>query len=417
MVVSASPLAETTRSLPQSAEAKLFYELKIYRAFDCELERGWKRLESASPGYVFQTYDWNALWYECVGSGRMSLCIVAVVVDGAFVAVFPFGVRRTSGLRIIECLGGDQSDYKTPLFQKGWTPKDSWLELWKQVRSVLPSFDVLLLEKIPETIAGFRNPFLEMLRCRRTMSAYAATLTETWQSFAENIPKQLRSDSKRQRRRLDDLGSVRIEIAGTDDQCLTLTDTMLTNKGRRYVESGARNVLADPRVRDFYLRAWRANQTWSVHTSALFCGDLLLATHWGVVADFRFYYLMPVVCAPSWQRYSPGRLLMESLIQWSIDQKLNCFDFTVGGEAYKKTWCDQELAIFEYHERNSLAGAVYLLAYRGTSWLTQHPYLRPRLMSLVATLRAPKKGPGRADSKIVGQTENERRQHSGQRID
>ena len=42
--------------------------------------------------------------------------------------------------------------------------------------------------------------------------------------------------------------------------------------------------------------------------------------------------------ATEWKSYSPGRLLLEYLIQWSIEQRLKVFDFTVGDEEYKKEW-------------------------------------------------------------------------------
>ena len=42
----------------------------------------------------------------------------------------------------------------------------------------------------------------------------------------------------------------------------------------------------------------------------------------------------------AWDRLSPGRLLLDHLIEWSFCQGLGEFDFTIGDEPYKATFCN-----------------------------------------------------------------------------
>ena len=70
---------------------------------------------------------------------------------------------------------------------------------------------------------------------------------------------------------------------------------------------------------------------------------------------------MPAHEADDWVKYSPGRLLLEHLLEWSIQNKLRIFDFTVGGEQYKKIWCDSETPIYETVESITFKGKIYMM--------------------------------------------------------
>lgn len=84
-----------------------------------------------------------------------------------------------------------------------------------------------------------------------------------------------------------------------------------------------------------------------VHLSALKVNDVPVATHWGLVAGKRFYYLMPAYEGGEWDRLSTGRLLLEHLLEWSFLNGIQFFDFGVGDEEYKNLFCDQERQLYE----------------------------------------------------------------------
>ena len=68
---------------------------------------------------------------------------------------------------------------------------------------------------------------------------------------------------------------------------------------------------------------------------------------------------MPTYEGGEWVRYSTGRLLLLELIKWSIENGLKYFDFTIGGEAYKKEWCDIEDNLYELINPVSFKGQFY----------------------------------------------------------
>ena len=60
----------------------------------------------------------------------------------------------------------------------------------------------------------------------------------------------------------------------------------------------------------------------------------------------RYYYLSPSFEGGDWLRYSPGRLLIEHLLEWSFRRGLKVFDFTVGNEEYKFEYSDVTIPLY-----------------------------------------------------------------------
>ena len=71
---------------------------------------------------------------------------------------------------------------------------------------------------------------------------------------------------------------------------------------------------------------------------------------------------MPAHEGNEWNKYSPGRILLLKLIQWSIENGLKYFDFTIGNESYKKDWCDNQLELYKVIKPITLKGLAFINA-------------------------------------------------------
>ena len=98
------------------------------------------------------------------------------------------------------------------------------------------------------------------------------------------------------------------------------------------------------------------------HLSALSLNNELIAIHWGIIYNRRFYYLLLSMKEDNLKKYSPGRLLISLLVRWSIAKKMQIFDFTLGDEGYKKSWANRSSALHNYIQLSSLRGLIlYIL--------------------------------------------------------
>ena len=165
-------------------------------------------------------------------------------------------------------------------------------------------------------------------------------------SYFGNIKKKLRSHSRRQNRRLAKNGDVQFIYAGSLGLKSDIIKSMIIQKRRRYQEKGVLDLL----------------DKFKIHCTSLTVGDISVATHVGFYDDTTFYYLMPANEGIDWMKYSPGRLLLIELLRWSIENKLKFFDFTIGGEAYKKDWTNLETELFDSFKTVSIIVKFYILA-------------------------------------------------------
>ncbi len=382
------------------------YRVVIYRQFDAEVEALWRGLEAESHGYLFQAYDWNALWYDCIGktSAKASPCIVVVSAGDKPVLLFPFALCRRMGINCLEFMGGDQADYLSPLVHRSAIHHLPLREIWRQVEAALPRHDVLILTKMPQAFDTLANPFLDLWPTRPSHEAFATTLPDSWEGMEARISAKLRADSRRQFRRLSERGEIRFQIAAGEKEYLQMLEAMFVQKSRRYQETGVRDILSDWNVKEFYRRAHKSfGKGYSAQMSALLCNGQPIATHWGIVHHSRYYWLMPSFAGGEVAVYSPGRILQEKLLQWCIANRMSLFDFTVGAENYKKTWCDKKLDLYEYVSSKSLMGTCFLAQRNMLQAIKRNPRARAAAMMLLRAWRRAGSVWSSARKKLVGE--------------
>ena len=76
-----------------------------------------------------------------------------------------------------------------------------------------------------------------------------------------------------------------------------------------------------------------------------------------------------------WEKYSPGKILLQYLIKWCIENKIEVFDFTIGSENYKKEWCDNELKLNEISFSNNYKGNLYIILGKYKNFIKTFPFL------------------------------------------
>jgi len=352
--------------------------IRVFKKFDSELKSLWLGLESRTKPYIFQRYRWLSHWQETIGkeSPRTEPRIVLLEDSDASQVILPFGIQLRHGVRFMSFLGGNQNDYNCPVFTSKGKAMFQQPDFWEEIFSKLPEFDLLYINNIPEEIATnsmftcYKENLLE------SNYSYSAELPSSWEEYQKKLTSKIKADSRRSRKRLAEKGELRFEILEPGNEKLSkVLEAFIEQKRNRYQTSGAYDLLAYEAVRGFYSdMPSELGQGAKIQLSALFLDNLVLATHWGVVDQLNFYYLMPTF-AQEWKRYSPGRLLLEHLLQWSLEEELEVFDFTVGGEEYKKEWCNREMKLLEILQARTLKGNLYVYALMARRALKQSPVI------------------------------------------
>lgn len=364
--------------------------IQVYNNFE-EVEALWRSIEADNCGYAFQNYDWLYNWYQWVGKKRQGSVCIAVISNAEQqpLYLFPFWIIKKHGLKELQWLGGEVTDYMAPLPSKAanLSSNEEFSAIWTALLQALPNFDYYQLVKQPELIHQHPNPMLSQ-GAQEYAESYAAELKDSWSLYYESqVKKRIRADSRRQRKRLEEIAPLRFVIARTAEQVEQLTKAMITQKRRRYAEMGVTDIFDDEGYHTFFQTLGSSHgETGIVHLCALYCGETIIATHWGIAVQPRFYFLMPTYEGGDWKRFSAGRILLEELIQWCFNNQYEVFDFSLGDEAYKQEWCNLKMPLYETTGAGSLKGALWVSAQTNIRAIIKHPRINPFLKNLKARL-------------------------------
>jgi CelD/BcsL family acetyltransferase involved in cellulose biosynthesis len=238
------------------------------------------------------------------------------------------------------------------------------------------------LSNIPQYVGDIPNPFYRLAGKPWSTSGYYLPLNPENQTSQQST---YAADSRRQRKRISEIGELRLGIAQRPSEIDHVFKAFVRQKSRRYHETGAQNGLDVPAKRAYYSTlAQRLSNGHGVQLSYLCVNDDIVATHWGLVAGRRFYYLMPAYEAGVWRRYSPGRLLMEELVAWSNANGIEVFDLGIGDEEYKFKWGAKSIALSGGLFPRTLVGEIYCASMRIRGALKRH--LPPGVIHAIKSL-------------------------------
>ena len=367
-------------------------KLIVFNQFCSDLSKHWRELESASENYLFQNYEWLEHWQQTVGSKSIYASpFIVVFLDSSDQVrlIFPFIIRRNFGVRILEFMGGSQSDYNGPIIHSDWILNICEIHLaWRRVLSIAPKHDIRHFHKLPDKWTVEHNPMLYIWPSVFQDKAYQTLLPSTYKEFQQILRPKLKSDERRQRKRLLEIGCLRFKILLREYlDCYSswdsIIDVMIKQKSERLRSVGLPNMFADSMTRKFYANLQgSATDVLNVHFSILDLDGRIMATHWGAVYRSRFYYLMPTFASSDWGKYSPGRLLLTDLMKWSIENGVRVFDFTIGSEEYKNDWCNTEISLFEHLKSLTPLGRLYLVYIRIRRRARRNKYIWGMIRSL-----------------------------------
>lgn len=221
-----------------------------------------------------------------------------LMVDGAPITRFPF-------VDFLEPIGAAPGSARAlgylPSVARETLSSDDWLAR-PAVEGVLPS------------------PFIEWAR-------FAC-----WDDFVSSVSARrgnLFPDSRRRRNKLAKaLGQVEFRPHDQRPETLALG---IQWKSAQYAASGYVDLFADAKNRRLFTELQARDV---VRVSSLSAGGAVIAVHLGALHDGRFYWWIPSY-GPEFGRFSPGRLMLESLLRASFERGDHEFDFLIGEEAYK----------------------------------------------------------------------------------
>ena len=360
----------------------------------------WRQLDSEGDGTVFQTYGWCAAWMRHVGvlAGVQPVIVVGHKPCGEPLFLLPLAIGRTHGMRRLGWLAGDLCDYNGPLLAKSFSHTVAvtrFPALWRAIcRSIAAEadlrFDVVMLDKMPETVGEQANPFMALSVLPNPSGAYLTHLGAEWESFY----RDRRSSSTRRRdrtklKRLEAMGAVVLTTPAEDTGIAAALDTLFAQKHQSFAHMGVADIFARPGYQAFFRDIATDPATRGMaHVSHLDVGATLAAANFGLMWRGRYYHILASYDGGPASRFGPGAAHLRGLMQYAIERGCTVFDFTIGDEPYKREWADTELRLYDYSAAGTLRGQGVVMA--GTAFRRLKRYIKqtPALWAAYTKLRA-----------------------------
>ena len=337
----------STRVGPTDAASR--FAISIHRTME-PLEAEWRALDSLAGNSLHHAYDWCRAWAETHGS---DLLLLRVALDGELLLILPLELSRGRLFRSARLIGTEHSNLNTGLFaadvSAAMTPALAQALAGDITRVLLGFADVLMIERIPSEWRGSVSPFAALPGVANPNSSFQLPLLGSIQlTLAQINAKRRRKKMRISERRLAEMGGYDYVIARTAGETQALLDTFFRQKAARFATLGLPDVFKDTETQAFFhaLASYRDGDPQLMQLNAIrlkgeHAGQVVAVAGLSLKGDHVICQFGSIDEALAGDA-SPGELLFYRMIERLSTQGLRLFDFGVGDQPYKRSWCTIE---------------------------------------------------------------------------
>ncbi len=314
------------------------------------IENEWLCLERRDWNSLNQSLEWCRAWTTAHSS---NLLAVTGAIGSRILFLLPLEIVEGRFGRIAQLPGGRFNNINTGLFDDSLaTPTADELRQFKTelARCLRGIADLVVIDGVPLEWNGVTHPLSGLASIENQNHSFQLPLFGTMEATLAQVNAKARRKKYRvQVRRLEAIGGFEYVVAQTVDEQHALLEVFFAQKGERLKAFGFPDVFAPASTRDFLHRLLDATQRGHDRLLAMHA-IRLKGQHDGHIAAVtglsrkgghvlcQFGSIDDSVGADA----SPGELLFWLAIERSIEEGAALFDFGIGDQPYKRSWCNQE---------------------------------------------------------------------------
>ncbi|SFL51190.1 Acetyltransferase involved in cellulose biosynthesis, CelD/BcsL family [Bradyrhizobium sp. NFR13] len=314
----------------------------------------WRSLESSEQlSTPYQRFDFQSAWQTHIGAQEGLKPFIIVAYDAAHqpLMLLPLAVSRENGMRVAGYLGGKHVTFNMPLFRRDFAVQATKADidaLLQGIQKHTETVDVLALVRQPKSWIGVDNP-LALLPSQASTNDCPVLKMEPGEAATDRISNSFRKRLKTKEGKYRNLAGYRYMHAKTDAEVKRVLDAFFAIKPLRMAEQNLPNVFAEPGVEAFIRQACTTPRTdgYTIDIHALVCDDEMIAMFAGVADDNRFSMMFNTYTMSENAKYSPGLILMRTIIDAYAERGVTSLDLGIGGDDYKRMFCKDDEPIFD----------------------------------------------------------------------
>lgn len=385
---------QLTSSVTDAGIASDQLQIDVFDAM-APLEAEWRRLEAFGGNSLHQGYDWCAAW---VGTHNNPVAIVRGQIAGETVLILPLEIIRSKMVRVARFIAGSYTNINTGLFcRTTWQTALDADEFAGTIRTALEGHaDLMALQNIPFDWRDARHPLSRLPAIPHQNTTFQLPLLSSFeQTLSQLNAKRRRKKFKNQTRRLEAAGGFSHIVVTESQEKHALLETFFRQKANRFQALGLPDVFRAEDTKQFFHSLLEADNHGSDIALQLHAIRLKgeLEGHIAAVAGIsrkgdhvicQFGSIDDSVLPDA----SPGELLFWLMIEKCNREGVALFDFGLGDQGYKRSWCSVETVQYDILLPISAVGRLSALAeralIRAKKWIKAHPKVYAQIQRLRA---------------------------------
>lgn len=342
---------------------------------------------------------WVRAWVAETGADAV---IVTVRRDGVPVLKLALEVVAKGPFRIARFAGGNHANGNFAAVANGVATPLSHADgagIAAALRKARPDIDLVLLSRQNPHFEGVENALSGLATMQSPNVSLAVDLDGGFEAVLarHNAPRK-RKKFKYQFNRFKQAGGHALIEARTPDEVERLISTFFELKGKSLLSKGIADAFAPAEIRAFFRALFRdalAEREPPFLLHGVEVGGRIVAinglsvTKESVICEFGTY------CSAD-PKSSPGYFIDHTNIQQACERGKKIYDFSVGDEDYKRSWCDIETWQFETLLPLSVKGHALSLYERARATVVHAVKSNHALWAFAKRLRARLAGSKRA---------------------
>ncbi len=357
------------------------------------IEPLWRALEANSQTSLHQGFDWCSTWLT---TNPQPVLGVEIRLDGVPSMLLPLVVERQRGNRVARFIAHAYSNLNTGLLREDLPPVDP-VRLGAALKQALTGeVDLLSLENMPLIWRGRTSPLAGLPFTENQNHAFQLPLQPAFEDTLKQLnAKRRRKKFRLQQRRLEEAGGYDILSALTTAEQHAVLDEFFRQKAARFRSHGLPDVFRERSVQAFFhalidvpvardatplvLHALRLSGAPGAPLLAISGmsrkGDHMICQFGSIRDD-----LLPEA--------SPGEFLFWHIIEKACHDGVALFDFGIGDQAYKRSWCTIETVQYDVLVAVTVRGQIAASLHRASTRLKAAIKSSARLYALIQRFRA-----------------------------
>ena len=385
---------------PVAAADSRIARVEVFRDW-AEAEPHWRALErqSGACGSLatpYQAFDFLKSWQNHIGAacGVTPFIVTGFNAQGEALFVWPLGLRRRAGRRVVEFLGGKHTNFNMALWRRDAAADIGVEELRGVLAGLAHEADAIMLTNQPLTWAGATNPFALLPHQASASFGHSGALAPDFEALLrDRTNAATRKKMRKKERALAEMGAVRFERVAGDENIRRVLDVFFKQKAARMRAIGASDAFAEPGVRRFIesgtaLRGGAA----LIELYALSVDDIVVATFGGITGGGRFCAMFNSIASGRYAAESPGEQLLVHLVRQCCERGFDTFDLGIGESRYKGLFCGDAEPLFDSYWPLTASGHGVVVAWRVAAAVKRMIKQRPALWSIVRAMRGLRAG-------------------------